>query len=82
MAGLRYSLAGDGVDGLTPSEASFAVDAHTGELIQLKVRRGRREGREGGCWQEGKYRCCEEGRCWQEGRLESWVLAGRKVSIM
>ncbi|XP_069982972.1 putative neural-cadherin 2 isoform X4 [Penaeus vannamei] len=36
-AGLRYSLAGDGVDGLTPSEASFAVDAHTGELIQLKA---------------------------------------------
>ncbi|XP_042879004.1 neural-cadherin-like, partial [Penaeus japonicus] len=36
-AGLRYSLAGDGVDGLKPSEASFAVDAHTGELIQLRA---------------------------------------------
>lgn len=44
---MRYSLAGDGVDGLTPSEASFAVDAHTGELIQLKVRRGTDGGRMG-----------------------------------
>ncbi|XP_037795102.1 uncharacterized protein LOC119590526, partial [Penaeus monodon] len=35
--GLSYSLAGDGVDGLPPEDAFFAVKPSSGELIQLRA---------------------------------------------
>nr|XP_045604889.1 putative neural-cadherin 2 [Procambarus clarkii] len=35
--GLRYSLRGDGVDGLTPNNAFFTINPLTGELLQLRA---------------------------------------------
>ncbi|MPC33149.1 Neural-cadherin [Portunus trituberculatus] len=34
--GLLYTLSGDGVDGFSPSDAYFSINAHTGELIQQR----------------------------------------------
>lgn len=35
--GLLYTVRGDGVDGLDPSDAFFTVNSLTGDLIQLKA---------------------------------------------
>lgn len=37
---LVYSVSGDGVDDLAPSDAYFSVDPYTGTLHQLRVSRG------------------------------------------
>ncbi|XP_063879939.1 putative neural-cadherin 2 isoform X2 [Scylla paramamosain] len=35
--GLLYTLSGDGVDGFSPSDAFFSINAHSGELIQQRA---------------------------------------------
>ncbi|XP_071513325.1 putative neural-cadherin 2 [Panulirus ornatus] len=35
--GLVYSVGGDGVEGLSPGDAFFTINPHTGELLQLRA---------------------------------------------